>query len=683
MILDFSQNGITMIFEICEDNTVSLLNFSKKPQPFPCEKNKKWCNIADVHITGKSQEDHHGAKHTGLSANFTHKYVSHKYYKNETGNKLEFLLSDCETQITVHYQFYEGLSVVRSWSCVKNISDKNVGLEYVSSFCYTGLNAGDNDVNNTIEVYIPHSAWVRELYWKKNTLSELGFYKNTAFSTKRIQISNTGTWSTKEYLPLGAVTNTKTDTTIMWQIENNGSWQWEISDISDMLYLKLSGPTELENQWHKELKPGEEFTGVKAALCVGSSFEDTVCQMTEYRRKIMKRNPQNDRLPVIFNDYMHCLWADPTEEKMLPVIDKACLVGAEYYVMDAGWYADGTWWETVGEWQPVQKRFPNGIKAVFDYIKSKGMVPGMWFEIEVMGVNCPILDQFDDDCFFMRHGRRVIDHGRYQLDFRSEKVRNFATEVLRRAIEDYGVGYIKFDYNVEAGPGTENNADSFGDGLLGHNRAYIEWIKSLCEKYPDVIFENCSSGGMRIDYTMLSNLHLESMSDQEDYDSTAYISAASATAVVPEQSGIWSYPLKEQDDDAVVFNMVNSITQRICLGGEICDLSPDKFALVQEAIQVYKENRNKITGSVPYYPLGVPNYTNEWLCSGFKKDNSVRLSVWRVNSENDTLKIPVDFNINSVKILYPKNTDCTITNSANEISVKLNRKKQAVLLEII
>ena len=89
------------------------------------------------------------------------------------------------------------------------------------------------------------------------------------------------------------------------------------------------------------------------------------------------------------------------------LIDRAAELGCEYYCMDAGWYADGTWWETVGEWKEEKKRFPNGIKKVFDYIKSKGMHPGIWLEIEVIGINCPILNEFNDDCFFVRHGKRV------------------------------------------------------------------------------------------------------------------------------------------------------------------------------------------------------------------------------------------------------------------------------------
>ena len=89
--------------------------------------------------------------------------------------------------------------------------------------------------------------------------------------------------------------------------------------------------------------PGESFESVKACISAGDSFDTALEAMTQYRRKIFNNNESNKKLPVIFNDYMHCLWANPTEEKMLPLIDRAAELGCEYYCMDAGWYADGTY----------------------------------------------------------------------------------------------------------------------------------------------------------------------------------------------------------------------------------------------------------------------------------------------------------------------------------------------------
>lgn len=671
MILEFSNNKINMVFEITEQNTVALKHFSAPS--LKTEKNLKWCSIADVHLCGENPDDHHGAKHTGASGSISLKYKSHSYYENEFGNKLEFNLCDDKMEVVVHYQFYKEISAVRAWTTVKNIGNKNIGLEYVSSFAYTGL-ADD------IRIFMPHSTWCREVNWREYTPDDLAFNRLNPFSFKRISATNTGTWSAKEYLPMGAVAGD--NSAIMWQIENNGSWHWEISDISDMLYLKISGPTEQENSWYKELKPNESFESVKACITVGDNFDDTLEEMTKYRRVIFKNNEPNRKLPVIFNDYMNCLMGDPTTEKLMPIIDKAAESGAEYFCIDAGWYADGTWWESVGEWMPSSWRFPNGIREVLEYIKSKGMVLGLWLEIEVMGIKCPILDQFEDDCFFMRHGKRIIDHGRYQLDFRNEKVRCFATSVIDRLVNEYGVGYIKMDYNIEAGAGTEVNSDSLGDGLLEHNRAYLGWIETIKKKYPDLILENCGSGGMRMEYAQLSRFHLQSVSDQEDYRHTAYIAAGAPTAVIPEQAAIWSYPLANDSDDAVIFNMVNSMLQRIHLSGEIHNMTQEKFELVKTGVDCYKRIRDDIPKAIPFYPIGLPKHSDEWMCLAFRCENCTRLAVWRMDSEEDTITIPLSFEINNVEKLYPLKDDYKSSKYSDGLKVTLPNKYCAVLLEV-
>ena len=150
-----------------------------------------------------------------------------------------------------------------------------------------------------------------------------------------------------------------------------------------------------------------------------------------------------EELPIIFNDYMNCLMGDPNEEILVPLIDRARAIGAEYFCIDCGWYADGLWWDSVGEWQPSAQRFPSGIAKTLDYIRDQGMIPGLWLEIESMGVKCQMAQQLPDSCFLMRHGKRVVSEQRYHLDFRHELVRAHADAVVRRLVEDYGVGYIR------------------------------------------------------------------------------------------------------------------------------------------------------------------------------------------------------------------------------------------------
>ena len=685
MILDYSQNGFYMIFEIDGENKVSLRHFSTQEKEIERKnpKNLRSCRILDVHVAGEDVDDHHGYKHTGASRCNTLKYVTHRYYENELGNKLEFDLADETLAATVHYQFYKNTAAVRSWSVVKNIGDENLGLEYVSSFAYSGFEEGEKHPNEKINVYIPRNSWAREVNWKKMTLSEAGINITEQFSFDRVNIYNTGFWSTKEYLPMGAVENTERVCVHLWQIEHCGSWQWEIADKSEMLYFKLSGPNAQENSWYKELIPGESFESVKACVTIGKDFNGALAEMTKYRRRLFKNIPENAAMPVIFNDYLHCLWANPTEERELPVIDLAASLGAEYYVMDAGWYADGVWWDTVGEWKPVDWRFPHGIKYIFDYIREKGMRPGIWLEFESMGVKCPLAKEMPDECFIMRHGKRVIDHGRYVLDFRNEQARAHCTEAVSRVIEEYGVEYIKNDYNVECGVGTDYNADSAGDGLLEHNRAFLAWYDEIREKYPHVTFENCASGGMRMDYAMLEGQHIQSLTDQDRYWNTAHIAAAAGTAVLPEQAAIWATPIQVWGLNCAATNMVNAMMQRMHLSGDVMKWSEETKTLVREGVEVYKATRGDIDGSIPFYPLGnIPSYEDKWLCTGYKCKDCTRLIVWRLKGESDSLTIPTDFAFDSVKILYPSNHKCVIERGEGNITVTLPEKNTAVFFEL-
>ena len=682
MILDFSQNGLYMIFEVDDGGLVSLRHFSTQEKEFPRKKNLQYCRIVDVHCAGENPNDHHGFKHIGGSRTNKLKYVTHRYYTNDSGNKLEFDLADSTMAVTVHYQFYNDAAAIRSWSVVTNIGEEAIGLEYVTSFAYCGFEEGEAHPNDNIFVYVPQNSCVREVNWKKKTLSEAGIDAVTAHSFSRVNVFNTGFWSTKEYLPMGAVENVERECVYLWQIESCGSWQWEISDKYRMLYFKLSGPTDQENSWYKEIIPGESFESVKACVTLGTDFNSAMAEMTKYRRAIFKNIPENAYMPVIFNDYLHCLWADPTEEKELPLIDAAAELGAEYFVMDAGWYADGTWWDTVGEWKPIARRFPNGIKKVFDYIKSKGMTPGIWLEIESMGIKCPLAKTMPDECFIMRHGKRVIDHGRYVLDFRSEYVRSFCKEVIVRVIEEYGVGYIKVDYNIECGVGTDYSADSAGDGLLEHNRAYLRWFDDIMSEYPHVIIENCASGGMRMDYAMLERRHVQSLTDQDTYYMTPYIAAAAGTAVLPEQAAVWSTPIEAQGISAAQMNMTSAMMQRIHLSGDVYRWSAETKAAVKEGIEVYKATRKDIASAIPFYPLGdIPSYDDKWLCTGYKCADCTRIIVWRLDSDNDSITIPVDF-AERVEILYPSVNNFSLTLDGANIHLTLPEKNTAVFLEL-
>lgn len=670
-ILSLNFKNQTIDFEALPSGQLAVI---PKTEGFevPAEK-KHLFRAVEIQITGENPDVHHGAKRVLAGCGTVLIFKNFEEIKNEKKTEYIFTLENNLIRVKLHYEVFSGIDVLRGYTEVENITDSSLGLEYVSSLALTGLNLGiEGSAIEKIRVGTFYNTWCKELNYKENTLEELGFLPG---GLARVSVSSSGTWSTKEHLAQGFLMNTESKKAYLWQIENNGSWNYEISEQQGFYYLRAAGPGESENNWWKNLEAGESFTSVKAAIAFGESFEDTVSEMTKYRREIINRPESDLHQPVIFNDYLHCLWANPTTEREIPVIDAAAKAGAEFYCMDAGWYADGVWWDTVGEWNVNEKRFPGGIKKLFSYIKEKGMTPGIWLEPEVIGIKCPALSKFNDEDFFMRHGKRVIDHGRYQFDFRSEFVRSYLTEKVDWLVSELGIGYFKFDYNIDAGIGTDYNASSPGDGLMQHGDAYLSWIDSLREKYPHLIIENCASGGLRMDYKSLSHTAVLSLTDANDYKTIGIIASASGTAVVPEQAAVWVAPIASYSDGEIISSFVNAMFKRIHLSGVLHLYKEAQAEIAKKGIDYYKSIREEIPSLIPYFPLGLTKYSDKILCAGYKGKDKIYMTL--VNTEEEeTLEIPVK-GIKDAKIPFGEGS--VISTENDKVKITLPEKSGAVL----
>ena len=656
MSIAFSENGIYLHIET--DGGVRLMNLSRRE--YAPQEGLRWFRLIELQETGFHQNDHHGPKHTGTSPGDMLDYVSHRDYTNAFGRKLEVEMRHEVLNAVYHLQFYDGISVVRSWAELENRSDEIRSIEYVSSFALTGIDDPERPRDDAI-IHLAHNTWYGECQWQSYTPGELGYHAVNDFSMKRISASSAGTWPSSEYLPMGAYE--RPGNTYTWQIETSAAWHFEVSDIAKRLYLQLSGPSYQEHGFIQKLDKGQRFVTEACAIAITQDFQSGIRELTKYRRLMRRENADNAAPKVIFNDYMNCLSGDPTTEKLLPLIDAAAEAGCEYFCIDAGWYADGEWWDGVGEWRESVRRFPRGIKEPIDYIRGKGMVPGLWLEIEVMGIHCRLAERAKaESWFFERGGKPVMDHGRYQLDFRNENVRAHATSIISRLVEGYGVGYIKMDYNNNFGSGTDKDASSAATGLLEHTRAYIAWLDGIFARYPNLVIENCGSGGMRMTYPLLFRHSIQSVTDQTDYIKMAAIACNAMTACPPEQAAIWSYPLAEGDEEETAFNMVSAMLMRIHQSGRLDQISEERSALVKEGIAYHHSIANELKNGLPFWPIGLATLKNDYLCAGVDCGKKLYLAVWRTGiggDENASVSISLGgYQIERVDQAYPKRLPC-------------------------
>ncbi|WP_328523032.1 glycoside hydrolase family 36 protein [Kribbella sp. NBC_00359] len=617
-LLHWSSPELTLTFAL-DDGPVRLIGVREASRP-DSEDLVPSQPLVEVSATGHGLSPSTN-RHVDTTLGQQLRYVRHE----ETGATLRIIQDDPSTGLRVTSVF-EARAGVRAWSEASIAGPGTLELTFLSSLV-VGLPSVDAELHSAANSWMAENRWsVRSL--RSETLADIVSDAHHHVARSRHPVTNAGSWSTGEHLPVGVLIDRSTPYALGWQIEHNGPWHYEIGESRDGGYLLLSGPTDQEHQWSVELTADTPFSTVPVSLVAGTDRDSVFAALTRQRRAIRHRRPVDDRAPVVFNDYMNTLLGDPTTEKLLPLIDAAAEVGADYFCIDAGWYADGDWWNTVGAWQPSATRFPNGLAEVIDRIHSHGMVPGLWLEPEVIGVRSPIAHELPDDAFLTRRGVRVAESGRYLLDLRSTAARAHLDQTVDRLVREFGIGFFKFDNNTMTGPGTDKGGTSLGHGLLEHQRALLRWLDDLQTRHPDLLIENCASGAMRMDYAMLARLHLQSTSDQEDPLLYAPITAAAPAAVLPEQAGHWAYPISGSTREEFTFALVNGIPGRLYLSGHLNRMTPTELDLIRSALAAHRAILDDLDTLVPAWPLGLPTWTDDWIALSLNGPDISYLTVW-------------------------------------------------------
>lgn len=563
------------------------------------------------------------------------RYVSHDESNTEDCSTTVIVQRDDVTQLVVEttIEMPAGGSVVRVASLVRNDSSSRIVLTSVGS-ATLGLGDSESDLDQMRLAYA-ESEWIAENRWRdvplREALPELGLPLHAQDGRGHFALSSHGSWSTGEKLPLGIIVDESSGASVAWQIESSAQWTWDLTQTLNGAVLSLMGPTDLEHQFAHALAPGESFQTVPAAIATSPNGRDgAIGELTAYRRWLRRDLPL-EPLPVIYNDFMNTLMGQPTSEALHPLIDAAADAGVDLFCIDAGWFAPPSaadWWPSVGEWRVDESRFTGGFQSVTNHIRERGMRLGMWLEPEVVGVDSPIAASLPDEAFFTRFGARVVEDRRFHLDLRHPAARAHLDATVDHLVVEYGVSYLKLDYNINPGAGTEVNATAAGDGLLAHARALQDWVRDLGIRHSGLLVENCSSGAMRADYGLLSIAHLQSTSDQQNFTLYPPIAASAPASILPEQCGNWAYPALGMSHEDAIFTLVTGLSGRLYLSGFLNLLEADTNALVHEAVVIHKTMREDLREAVPFWPLGLPGWDDEVVCLGLRTPSTEYLFVW-------------------------------------------------------
>ncbi len=526
------------------------------------------------------------------------------------GTHTVITLLDARKQLYIHlhYEVYADSPAIRRYTVLENIGTADIEIDHVASFVLANFPYFDDDCRS-LYLHEFRSQWSFEGQQRTRCFGELGLYDN--YSRGGYRVESPSTWVCQEQFPYFVVEQRKAGLFTAVQIEYSSAWRFEagVSEIGFDRWYYIQGGMGNRNHahWYKILAPGEAFQCPAASMTVAEGCIDNAFNnMHAHQQKVLIHRVANDQtMPIIYNDWPF-MQSDVTEEKILVQLDRLKDCGVEYYVTDSGWFmepmgngARSSWWSMAGHWQVNPDRFPHGLKYVVDQIKARGMKAGIWCEIEAVGSEAGIYN--DKEMLLMDDRGFVEDAGRHFLNFASEKGRAFADSVFDM-IAEAGFEYVKIDYNVDSAPGClMSGQPSLGQGLHENRMAYYDWLDGIRRRHPQIIIENCSSGGMRLEYGMLSRTDLASITDQADFRLIGGILHNVSKLIAPCQCGAWSWLEDRLDLREYAFTLTNSMAGRVHLSGNLVSHDEDRKKLLADALSLYRQYRHILPRCNVYY----------------------------------------------------------------------------------
>ncbi len=488
------------------------------------------------------------------------------------------LTSDDGLKLTVSYEkspYSDATEVITSF---ENGSGAPVTLEMLTSFLLPEVKAD--------KIHRILSFWSAEGRVKTDDLADLNMehsWNNMAFRVEKF--GNVGSMPVRKYFPFVALEDSETHSFTAVQLYSPASWQIELTVRAGDVVRVSGGIADRDfGQWTKTVKPGETFVAPKAVVATGSSLEEVCDKLVKAQHPDI--SPVDNQMGITFNEYC-ATWGNPTIDNLKRLADKIAGKGIQFLVMDSGWYSDcGNWWEYRGDWSINKNRFPNGLRELTDYIRGKGMIPGIWYEFEVAAPKSGVYD--NPEHFVKKDGVPLTVGGARFWDMEDPYVDAYLDRYVIGNLKDNGFGYIKVDYNDTMGIGCDG-PEGPGENLRKKVLATQEYFKKMRRELPDLVIENCSSGGHRLEPSFMELASQASFSDAHEISSLPLIAANLHRVIRPEQSQIWAVMRATDSDSRIFYSICATFLGRMGLSGDVYDLSDHQWGLLDGGIDFYRE----------------------------------------------------------------------------------------------
>lgn len=339
------------------------------------------------------------------------------------------------------------------------------------------------------------------------------------------------------------------------------------------------------------IKPGESFSIAPVQASYSACGIDGISQNFHSTLRKRTHHPTNIRPRPLTLNVWEAVYFDHNSEKIKALADVAAEIGVERMVLDDGWFHlrrnDRA---GLGDWVVDPTVWPNGFTEIIEYLNTRGIEFGLWFEGEMVQIDSDLYRAHPE--WILHEGDRIpaLQRNQLVLDITHPGAFDHVLGQVDHVLSSFNISYIKWDHNRIL-----NDAGHLGQAAV-HNQTLATYrlFDELKRRHPGLEIESCASGGARIDLGMIEHADRFWTSDNNDALERQTIQRWTSLVIPPEMLGTHIGPTRGHQTGKTTelsFRAINALFGHAGIEWDITETTAHEREILKSWAALYKEKR--------------------------------------------------------------------------------------------
>lgn len=432
-------------------------------------------------------------------------------------------------------------------------------------------------------------------------------------------------------------------------LKYSGNWRCDFEKFTTGEVQVASGI----NFWDQDLvlAPGESFRTPEWVFGYTEQGSGAVAQnLASYtREQVVYPSKRGKVRPVLYNSW-YATEFDVNEQQQLALAGIAKELGVEIFVIDDGWFK-GRFNDNggLGDWTVDKTKFPQGLNPLIEKVNAMGMDFGLWIEPEMVNENSDLYRAHPDWVFNFPTRTRHTYRNQLMLNLAREDVCQYLYRSISAVLREHNIKYVKWDFNRGlTEPGwPDAPADMQRSVRIRYVENFYRLYEALRAEFPDVWFEDCASGGARVDLGILGRTDFCWASDNTDPIDRIFIQYSFLGAFPANTMISWvTFEDHHRAGHPIGFKFDVALSGVLGVGYDITKWTAEERAVAAQKVALYKEIRETVHNG-RHYRLVSPYVSNRSVIQFVAQDGGesvvfvYNLGENLLNSTDDTKASPL------------------------------------------